>query len=327
MKKVSVIVPVYNSQDYLRECVDSLVGQTLEDIEIIFVNDGSTDDSLRILEEYEKKYPQKIVIYSKENGGQATARNLGIHIATGEYIGFVDSDDYVDVEMFEKLYNAAKSNESDFAECMYKYLQVEEDGAKKEIPPYGNVRAYKDKSEMFIDPLVSPWNKIYRADILKENQITFPEGVIYEDTAFFIKSIPFLNKTAHVEDALVYHFLRENSTMNAKKDIRVGNIFTVLEDIIQFYEKSNFKDTYRKELEYFCVKILLCSSLGRVARVGDKALRSELVRKTMDMIQTYFQEYRKNNYLKNGATGMYMKCINGVSVHLVVAMLRVKSGL
>ncbi len=324
MKKVSIIVPVYNSQEYLRECADSLVKQTLQDIEIIFINDGSTDESLKILEAYQKQYPDKVVLKSKENGGQASARNLGIGMATGEYIGFVDSDDSVDVKMFERLYETAKKDNSDFVECSYKYLQVETDGSIKEIPAYGNVRDYSSKKEMFIDPLVSPWNKIYKAKLLQNNNIRFPEGVIYEDTAFFIKSIPYITKPSHVPEKYVFHYLRPNSTMNANKDKRVGNIFAVLTDIIEFYDKNNFREAYKNELEYFCVKILLCSSLNRIALVQNTNLRKEFTQRTLDMIKAYFPAYRKNPYFKRNKTGLYMKCINAFSVRLVVTLLRLK---
>ena len=324
MKKVSIVVPVYNSQEYLKECIESLVKQTLEEIEIIFINDGSTDDSLMILEEYKRKYPEKVVVMTKENGGQATARNMGIEIATGEYIGFVDSDDSVDISMFEKLYGTAKQSGSDFVECRYKYLQVKEDGSKKEILAYGNVRDYGKKSEMFIDPLVSPWNKIYKAEVLKKNRISFPEGVIYEDTAFFIKSIPYITKTSYVPEELVFHYLRPNSTMNASKDKRVGNIFDVLLDIIQFYDVNELRECYRNELEYFCVKILLCSSLKRVAQVRDASLRKKFVRQTKEMINTHFPAYRKNDYFKHSKTGLYMRCMNSVSIPVVITLLRVK---
>ena len=116
-KKVSVIVPVYNSENYLRQCLDSLVYQTLNDIEIIAVNDGSTDNSAIILEEYALKFPDKIRQFNQENKGQACARNFGLQQAKGEYIGFVDSDDSVALDLFEKMYQLARSEKADLVEC------------------------------------------------------------------------------------------------------------------------------------------------------------------------------------------------------------------
>ena len=117
MKKVSVIVPVYNVEDYIEECLESLVNQTLEDIEIIVVNDGSPDNSQKIIDKYVEKYPNKIKSFIKENGGQGSARNLGIENSNGEYLSFVDSDDWLDKCALEKMYYIAKNNDSDIVIC------------------------------------------------------------------------------------------------------------------------------------------------------------------------------------------------------------------
>ena len=125
MIKVSVIVPVYNVENYLVKCLDSLVHQTLKDIEIIVVNDGSPDNSQNIIDTYVKKYPKKIKAFSKKNGGQGSARNYGLKYAKGEYIAFVDSDDYVDLDMFFKMYNKAKEDNSDIVICGNKNISLD----------------------------------------------------------------------------------------------------------------------------------------------------------------------------------------------------------
>ena len=117
MPKVSVIVPVYNVEKYLSKCLDSLVNQTLKDIEIIVVNDGTKDNSQSIIDKYTKKYSKKIKSYIKENGGLSSARNYGLKYAKGEYISFIDSDDYVDLQMFEKMYNEAINHKFDIVVC------------------------------------------------------------------------------------------------------------------------------------------------------------------------------------------------------------------
>ena len=114
MIKISVIIPVYNVEQYLRECLESVINQTLSELEIICINDGSTDSSLDILREYEQK-DNRIIVINKDNEGQAAARNIGISMAKGEYIGFLDSDDYIDSNFYEKLYNAAKKYKADIA--------------------------------------------------------------------------------------------------------------------------------------------------------------------------------------------------------------------
>lgn len=308
MVKVSVIVPVYNTEKYLRRCLDSLVNQTLKELEIILVNDGSTDSSCQIMNEYESKYPGRMKVYTKENGGQATARNAGIQRSIGNYIGFVDSDDYVDENMFEVMYQAAKRDDSDLVECHYHYL-CEEGKKTKEYKTRGDIRQYKDQKDMFINPQVSPWNKLYRREILMHQGVDFPEGLIYEDTAFYIKTIPFIQKETFVTEHFVHYFLRGNSTMNANKSKKVGHIIPVLENILNFYKINNFYTTYQEELEYFCVKILLCSSLSRIGRVKDRKTAKELYEATFSFIHEHFPAYKQNHYF-SGKIGIYSRIVN-----------------
>lgn len=310
MKKVSVIVPVYNTEQYLRRCLDALVNQTLEDIEIIVVNDGSTDYSIDILREYEESNPSKIKVLTKENGGQASARNMGICCCTGEYIGFADSDDYVDTSMYEKMYFLAKQKDADLVECHYHYLQ-ENEGKLIELKTRGNIREYKNQKDMFIDPQVSPWNKLYRREVLVESGITFPEGLIYEDTSFYIKTISMIKKTAYLDEHLVYYFMRGNSTMNANKSKKVADIFAVLQDILDYYKGCQLYEVYANELEYFCVKILLCSSLSRIGRVVDKNLQNQLLDKTFEIIYENFPKYKENPYF-TGKIGIYIRMMNRI---------------
>ena len=177
MKKVSIIVPVYNVEKYIRRCLDSLVNQTIDDYEVIFVNDGSPDNSKDIILEYMEKYPDIIKLYDKENGGQGSARNLGIKKATGEYLGFVDSDDFVNLEMFKKMYDLAKQKKSDIVACSYKIY-------------YENSNTFEDynlkmNNETIIEDYIMEqpaiWNKLIKRELIIDNKLFFPEGIIYED--------------------------------------------------------------------------------------------------------------------------------------------------
>ena len=211
MPAVSVIVPVYNTEKYLEECIRSLTEQTLSSLELIFVDDGSTDASPKILERYRARDPEHIRVITQKNAGQGKARNVGLAAATGEYVGFVDSDDYVDRRMYAAMYTRAGSEELDLVECDFHYL--EEDGREKRS--YGSA---------------APWNKLIRRRLLTDNDIWFPEGYIYEDTSFYLKLRPFVKKQAKMLGVYVYHRDRGDSTMNDNKSRRVGNIFLVLQD-------------------------------------------------------------------------------------------------
>jgi hypothetical protein len=161
---------------------------------------------------------------------------------------------------------------------------------------------------------------MYRREVLQHPEVRFPEGLIYEDTAFYIKTIPYVKKSAYLDEKLVYYFLRGNSTINANKSKKVGNIFPVLENILQFYQKYGFYHEYEKELEYFCVKISLCSSLSRIGRVTDKNIRRQLLDETFTFIETYFPNYRSNPRM-HGKTGLYMKLVNRGNSRCFAAVL------
>ena len=173
MKKVSVIVPVYNTYKYLRRCLDSLVNQTLDDIEIIVVNDCSTDESKKILDEYELKYDNVLVLHNKTNKGIGYNRNLGIKKASGKYISFIDSDDFVDETMYDKMYKKAKEDDLDLVVCKFhKMLEKDDDLIEIEpdfkIPYFENTNL-KDNPNLLLNVNLAPWNKIYRSDLIKNN--------------------------------------------------------------------------------------------------------------------------------------------------------------
>jgi len=201
---ISVIVPVYNVENYLIKCLESLVYQTLKDIELICVNDGSTDGSLAILEDYQKKFSQ-VKVYTKSNGGLSDARNYGLKHAVGEYIAFVDSDDYVSLNMFEILYEAIKQEEADL--CIAQIKEV--------YPTYE--KELVDHNETY--PLLghpTVWNKLYKHEWIKKYQIEFPVGLWYEDNVFTYKYLLNHPKIVYVNDFLYYY----------RKD-RVGSIMSL----------------------------------------------------------------------------------------------------
>lgn len=321
MIKVSVIVPVYNTSQYLKRCLDALCNQTLKEIEVILVDDGSTDGSSEIMWTYEKEYPQKIKVLWKENGGQASARNMGIQKACGKYIGFADSDDYVDRTLFEKMYLLAEEKKADFIECGY-HCMYEMGSGSKEIGTRGRIRQYKNQKDMMIDPQVSPWNKLYTREMLLREHILFPENVIYEDTAFYIKTIPHIYNPVFLDEKLVYYCVRPDSTMTRNRNVRVGDIFIVLQHILDYYQKQGYYAAYRNELEYFCTKIVFCSSLGRIGRVHDPKLRRQLIRHSFEFANEKFPGYKKNE-LFEGKTGLYIRLLGRHNAALAALILGV----
>lgn len=218
MPKVSIIVPVYNVEKYLRKCIDSLINQTLNDIEIICINDGSTDKSLKILKEYKNK-DSRIILLNQENSGQSVARNRGIEIAKGEYLGFVDPDDWIDLDYYEKLYNAAISTNVDIATAgiiritgikQKKFLQFNEETITENINLKFERCDVPEKSYI--------WNKIYKTQKIKEINLKFEEGRIFEDCIFTPQALFFLGKMVTVPNIYYYYLRRGNSTVKQRSE-------------------------------------------------------------------------------------------------------------
>lgn len=211
--KVSVIVPIYNTpRAYLRDCISSLLAQTLEEMEIILVNDASTDDTLDYLRQWEASHRQKIkVIDSPENRRQGGARNLGIRAATGEYIAFVDSDDMVQPHTYETLYNKAKDADADTVLCRWKrFSDADAALGESSIPEVWRTEE-KPVDGLFLNPQ-SVCCKLYRRSIVVENNVFFPEKMFYEDNAWCPLCMMYVEKAAYVDEALYQYRLNAGST-------------------------------------------------------------------------------------------------------------------
>lgn len=322
--KVSVVVPVYNTEKYLRKCLDSLVNQTLDGVEIVAVNDGSPDGCRAILEEYKEKYPERMIVLHKENGGQASARNLAFQHCSGEYIGFLDSDDFVKPEMFERMYQKALENGADYVACGYTDVTYEDD-REIVLQEYVASRPAKKTEDMFFGALASPFLHLYKRELIVENHITFPEGVIYEDTAFYLDLIPYVKRLAVIEESLAYRLRHSNSTMTIAKKEKVANIFPVLQHSIDFYREKGFYEKYRDALEYFCVRVLLCSSMQRISRVGSYRDAKELTDRTLTMLRDNFPDYKKSKLFRGGLQNLYMRSFNQVTSRLYLVIFRIKN--
>lgn len=315
MPKVSIIVPVYNVEKYLERCLESLVHQTLEDIEIIVINDSSPDESHLVIERYQANYPIKIKSFLKPNGGVADTRNYGLLRATGEYIGFVDGDDYVDLTMYEKLYNKAKYSESQMVSCDFCWIYSDRKVYAKE-GPYNNNRDYMVNSTAVL------WNKIFNREWMQSLDFQFPENLRYEDTSYLIKSAPYLSSIAHVSEPLVYYVQRQDSityTQNAK----VGDMLTVFYDIFDFYKRHDFEEEYHEELEYLTLKYFLGSSFLRASQIANKKDRKRILNEGWNLLNQRFPNWKKNRYLrsKKDKKHLYYKCTNRLIYQTLAAII------
>lgn len=232
MAKVSIVVPIYNVERYLRQCLDSIANQTLEDIEVICVNDGSKDSSLDIIMEYVNN-DSRFKVIDKENSGYGASMNRGFDMASGEYIGIVESDDYAEPDMFEKLYSCAKENDLDACKSgFYYYYSVP---VEKNIPspiashvmckrvfcPTTDFKSLREQIEFFnIKPTI--WSAIYRSDFIRENNIRFTEtpGASFQDTAFNFKVWALAKRVKLLEECFLhYRQDNENSSINSSAKV------------------------------------------------------------------------------------------------------------
>lgn len=209
--KVSVIVPVYNTQKYLETCLTSLIEQTLDGLEIIVVNDGSTDNSSEIIEWFQRRYERRLIVVNKENGGLSSARNAGFRVARGEYVGFVDSDDFVDRRMYEVLYTRAKESNLDIVQCLYlnwydsnpsknhPYRFLEHDSA---------IMTGKDYFEL--DPSVGACDKLYKKNFLDRIDFRFEEGIYAEDALLIPQVFYWATRVQYVNE-IFYYYRRDNA--------------------------------------------------------------------------------------------------------------------
>lgn len=245
---ISVIVPVYNVEKYLERCLNSLINQTFKDFEIILIDDGSTDESPRICDEIALKYDFIIVLH-QSNRGQAFARNRGIEKAKGDYIAFVDSDDFVHPDYLNLLYSAITQANADIAICDFKrFTQESEIKVEKEeireISEYDNYTIFKTDNNFFdaVDNFKKGvlWNKLYKKEQFSE--IKFPEGEIHEDTATYYKFLYLSRKTVYINNALYFYYDNPVGTMGKPfTEKRLNEFFFFFEQAV-FFEKIALQD-------------------------------------------------------------------------------------
>lgn len=267
--KVSIIVPVYNSSKYLKSCLDSLVNQTLDEIEIIAIDDCSTDNSLDILREYEDRFPNKIkVFHNDKNLGQSATRNRGISVATGEYIGFLDSDDYVNFDMYKTMYEGAK--EHDYPEvittglCFVKDDSYLNDNFRLFSRKAGNTYNVLDNPKQILDESPSVCNKLFRKDTINNN--IFLEGRMWEDVAFSFSKMFNADKILRFRNQDYFYRRRQDEGVSSKGyslNPHLSDIYAVADQIEKETRESKRFDILENEIRF----IQLTTSLQRVVEV------------------------------------------------------------
>lgn len=287
---ISIIVPVYNVEMYLEECVNSIINQTYKKLEIILVDDGSTDNSSKICDNFAEK-DNRIKVIHKENGGLSDARNAGIEIANGKFIQFIDSDDYIDLDMIELLYNNAKKYNADISMCSH-YILAEEctpEGTNT-LTVYNRVEVLK---EVLLDEKVRSyaWNKLFASKLFKE--IRFPKGKVFED----ILTIPKLFEKANtivLDDVSKYYYRqRKGSILHIQtKELRLAYINSALEIMNFIREKEPSLDEYcAYNIAHITIKTFNDIGLFNMYYMLDEKIVNNLYEQTCDIFSN--KKYEK----------------------------------
>ena len=300
---LSFIVPVYKVEKYLEKCLKTLVWQSLREIEILVVNDGSPDASQTIIDRFAAEFPHLLHPLKKENGGLSDARNFGLDRAKGKYVSFVDGDDWLDLDFAERMVKKAEETGADLVACNVRY--VWEDGRFSETPC--GVKKAAGREEMkrnFLSFYPAAWNKIYLRERLVSSGVRFKKGVLFEDVEWMHRLFPYLRSSDAIDFAL-YNYRQREDGITGKPTPRLFDHLENWAGIVDFYREKGFFEPYRAELEFAAARYLLGTFLRR-ARFLSREEYEKAVKEAFSFLRARFPRYRKNKYCKKSLKGWYL---------------------
>lgn len=291
--RFSIIIPVYNVKEYLADCLDSLLAQTFQNFEVIVIDDVSTDGSKDLALSYAARYPNKIsVLQHTVNTRQGGARNTGIQAALGEYLMFVDSDDYLVPEALELLSNAIQREKADIVE--FCYFSVDEKGNYLRRSSFGNRISRLGIHKPLLISAMGPWNKAYHASLFRDTGIRFPEKYYYEDYWTVPKVLMAAKRVAYIEDALYCYRQRSSSTIHDANPDRNRDILPGTDALIRYFQENGASEEEFTVLESLATEHVLFHATLRVNSIDS---HSKIQQELKDYMQTHFPNYLQNPYL------------------------------
>ena len=309
MKDISVVIPCYNVEKYIDECVESLVNQTfgIERMELIFVNDASTDSTLDKLAAWEQKYPDSIIVITLlETSKQGTARNVGMEYASGLYLGFVDSDDYVEHDMFEMMYNFHETYDVDCVVCgRYNEKIVDGKLVRSTTGPKQDgimdLQNQKYKSHLMgVEASGGVYQRLYKREWVLGLGVFFPEKLMYEDNYFNVIIDYYLNRVGLISAPLYHYRYHDSSTVHLRNSMhhldRLKIELMKLEELIN----RNFYDTYIQNIEFEFLHLYFVNTIITMLRRMDE-IPEGIVQEMQRTVKTLFPNWRENELLKNQA--------------------------
>ena len=318
MVDISVIVPAYNVEKYISSCLNSLLNQTKKEIEIIVIDDGSTDNTLNILNEYKKNNPSKIHVVSQENQGLSITRNNGSKLSTGKYILFVDGDDEIDINLLKNLWDKLEEFPYDViafnVEVIYPNKKIiVNPGITSDIKNFN----LDSKKKFLTDMYCMACNKIYKKDLFKDNTLLFTPNTWFEDVLLMHKLIPNITSLGYLDFPGYKYYQRENSITYTYSD-KLKDINFVLEKILEYYKKNDLYSIYKSELEYIYVRYMFATYIKRLAKTKNKQKFNDGILYSLNCVNKTFPNYKKNIYInKSGLKNLYLKNFNNFLAKII----------
>lgn len=288
MKKpdISIIIPAYNAEKYIDKCIESIINQTKKELEIIIINDGSTDNTEKIIKKYSDK---RINYYKNKNQGIGKTRNFGIKKSTGKYLMFIDSDDYIEKDTCELLFNKAEGDNLDLVICDF-YREFENKLVEEKIINFKNTNL-KDKPELLYKINLSPWNKLYKSEMIKDNNIYFNEEFKYEDTPFVFMSLDKAKSIGKVNKYLNHYIIHDNSETTVR-DEKCFDIFEII-NIVRDYFKD--KEYSHESINKWTVWIITNFTIQQRVQ-KDKNVAMDFIDHAFDYLKINVPDYKDNKY-------------------------------
>ena len=290
MVDISIVVPIYNASKSLNKCIDSLINQTKKEIEIILINDGSTDDSEKIIKQYKD---ERIKYFKNKNQGIGKTRNFGIKKSIGKYIMFVDSDDYLDKNACKIMYEKATKDKLDIVVCDYYSVLNKKVKQKVKIESFNNT-SLKENPSLLLKINLAPWNKMYSKKMITKNNITFEEKLKYEDAPFVAQALDKSKTIGKIDKALNYYVIHNNSETTIR-DERVFDIIKIVDKIRQYFSD---KDYAKNIVNTLTIKILVNYNIQQRYQ-KDKKIAMKFIDESFNYMKENIPNFRKSNYFKN----------------------------
>lgn len=291
MAKVDIVVPIYNVEEYLERNLESLRTQTYKDIRVLCINDGCTDQSQKIIDQFVSK-DSRFESYIKKNGGLSDARNFGLKYVDSEYVMFIDSDDFCEENMVELSVEQMDSNGLDMLVFAYNQYYVE-DGRKEkiELGIEDGVYNLKENKDILAKTPNAAWNKMYRTNLFKEHDIEYPFGYRHQDLGTTAKLMLHSNKIGYINEALYNYLIDRPNNITAQIDKKLYHIIDMSKEIMDYYKAQKVFDLYKEEFKYLVTRNFI-QSLRKAVRLKDKDFVNQFLDDIFEVENDYFKNVK-----------------------------------